>query len=355
MAGRRLQRSSCIPWCPRSPVITPITETVAIFRDVPANLDILIRNTPDTSSVEGLQVGMKHEPGTLFEGLKVGGMLPMSAVLTETTFIAETIAENPAARVTSDFDCELMTGSPPQIGTPEFTPRGNYGELEFPDVTHAFNYEWTFDGADDAEWNIFDENRPLINPGAVEITPGDLNVTVKFPNIDLASGYAYMLESDSHTVPWTAFTGILANGMITIIIPNLEDGATYTLRLRVASPWIGTPIELTVSGGRLAYCVHDDGADSYLYIFHTGVADAGTAIRIKRILLPTGNTEPRGVAIHGDLAYVSNGDTSDDSIYVFNHANTVDGARAAIVSKFLENTTDSGTHRTIAVLKMNCI
>ena len=81
---------------------------------------------------------MKHEPGTLFEGLKVGGMLPMSAVLTETTFIAETIAENPAARVTSDFDCELMTGSPPQIGTPEFTPRGNYGELEFPDVSKCF-------------------------------------------------------------------------------------------------------------------------------------------------------------------------------------------------------------------------
>ena len=192
------------------------------------------------------------------------------------------------------------------------------GSLNFPDVTHAFNYEWTFEDADDAEWNLFDENRPLINPGAVEITPGDLNVTVKFPNIDLASGYEYMLESDSHTVPWTAFTGMLANSMITIIIPNLEDGETYTLRLRVASPWIGTPIELTVSGGRIAYSVHDDGANSYLYEFHTGVADGGTATRIKRILLPTGYEDPKGVAIHGDLAYVTNnGSPNDNAVICF--------------------------------------
>ena len=109
---------------PAAPIIRGITETVAIFRDVEVNLDIPILNTPDASSVEGLQVGTKYEPAETFEGLKVSGMLPSAAVLTETTFTAQTTAENPAARVTSDINCELMAGSPPQIASPAFTPRG---------------------------------------------------------------------------------------------------------------------------------------------------------------------------------------------------------------------------------------
>ena len=165
--------------------------------------------------------------------------------------------------------------------------------------------------------------------------PGDLNVIVTFPNIDLATSYEYMLESDTHTVQWTAFTGTLANSMITTIIPNLEDGVDYILRLRVGSPWIGTPIELTVTGGRLAYSIHDDGADSHLYIFHTGVPAGGTATRIKRILLPTGYEAPKGVAIHGELAYVTN--ASPDEVIVFNHATPDDGDRASTYKSVYRN------------------
>ena len=246
---------------PAAPIITPITETVAIFRDVPANLDILIQNTPDTSSVEGLQVGMKYEAGELFEGLKVDGMLPMDAVLTETTFTAASIAENAAARVTSDIDCELMTGSPPQIVSPEFTPKGNYGELEFTDPTHALGYEWTLATGDVDDllpeaWTFFNSTRNVIDPGEVEITPGNLNVSLTFPNVTGALSYEYMLESETHNVDWRRLTTTLANSMITTIIPDLEDGETYTLRLRVASPWVGSPVSVPVYGGRIAYCIH---------------------------------------------------------------------------------------------------
>ena len=163
----------------------------------------------------------------------------------------------------------------------------------------------------------------------------------------MAESYEYTLESDVHTIGWRAFTGTLSNGMITTIIPGLEDGITYTLRLRVASPWIGTPIELTVTGGRIAYSVHNDGENSYLYEFHTGVPDGGNATRIKRILLPTGYETPRGVAIHGNRAYVTNWNPNE--VIVFNHANVDDGDRATLISKFTEISTTNPLNYPIAV------
>ena len=92
----------------------------------------------------------------------------------------------------------------------------------------------------------------------------------------------------------------------------------------------------------MAYAVHDDGANSYLYVYHTGVADGGNAQRIKRILLPDGCENPKGCAVSGDLAYVSDGaNVNVSSIYVFNHANFSDGDRATQTSRFLYNSTVS--------------
>ena len=45
------------------------------------------------------------------------------------------------------------------------------------------------------------------------------------------------------------------------------------------------------------------------------------------------------MAIHNNLAYVTNELSGDYAIYVFNHANTDDGDRAALTRKFSENRT----------------
>ena len=320
---------------PNGPIITPITDTVVFYRDTPANLDILIRNTPDEASVEGLQVGMKYDSGETFEGVKIAGMLPTGAKLTETTFTPQVTAENFAARVTSDLNCAILPGSPPEIGTVDFTPNGSYGEIEFTDVTNAFGYEWTLAAGDldslpPEMLHYSDSTRGTIDPKSIEVTPGNLNVTVAFKMVPGASFYEYMLESESHNVSWTRFKGGTQT-LATIIIPDLQDGVQYTLRLRVASPWVGAPVSVTVYGGRLAFVMHEDGSDSYLYIFHTGVPDGGTATRIKRLLLPTTFTGPDrgGIAIDGDDAYIINVESTgeDKALYKFDWTAFDDGDR----------------------------
>ena len=94
---------------PATPVITPITDTQTIYRGIDYSMPIGIMNNPDKASVEGLQVGMKHEANTDEDnpGLKVIGRLPTSAVLTETNFIATAMAENPGGMVTSNINFSI--------------------------------------------------------------------------------------------------------------------------------------------------------------------------------------------------------------------------------------------------------
>ena len=238
-----------------------------------------------------------------------------------------------------EYPYQIESGTPPAIGATQWIPKGNYGALTFSDVNHALGYEWTLETGDAVtEWNFFNSTRQVIDPGEVEVTPGNLDVTLKFPNVAGASSYEYSLEGENYERDWTRFVGTFANGMITTIIPDLPDSETLTLRVRVASPWIGPAISIQITGGRLAYVIHDAGAsrtNSSLYVFHTGVPHGSTATRIKRILLPTGLIQPQGVAISGDLAYVTNNVTTDKAVYVFNHANTADGDRATVTSKLL--------------------
>ena len=333
----------------RAAPIFETLETIHLYRGVDINFDIMIQNIPSLLIPDAYLVGLKSD---LVEyGINIQGRMATSDNFTFTSGNIEIIVPSGTEGeddTVHEYPFEIESGSPPVLGDVDFLPKGNYGEITFNDVTDAFGYEWTLEEGDGAEWNTFSESQPLINPGEVEVTPGDLQITIKFPNIDLAERYEYMLESDTHTIGWRPFTGTLANSMITTIIPGLEDTVEYTLRLRVASPWIGTPIELTVTGGRIAYSVHDDGADSYLYVFHTGVPDGGTATRIKRILLPTGLTAPYGVAIHGNRAYVTNAG-SPNSVYVFNHANFDDGDRATVISEFTEISSTYRLDRPIAV------
>lgn len=325
----------------------PIFQTLVmlhLYRDVPINIDILIQNIPNLIVPNAKLLGLKS---TLQDyGLNIGGELAADAnfSVNEGDISVIVPSETGGTSEMHDYAYQIESGSPPAIGTPVFTAKGGHGTLEFTDVTHALGYEWTVQegDADRVDWRVFDSTRALIDPGKVEVTPGQLQVTIKFPNIAGASAYEYRLESDAHEVDWKRFTGMLANGMITTIIPDLEEGVEYTLRLRVASPWVGTPVSIKVYGGRMCYTLHIDGAAAnvhYLYIFHTGHQSGSQIPRIKRLLLPTSLSDPD----NGGLAVNANGDvfianlvglTGEKALYTFLAA-TID--RAADESRLVQD------------------
>ena len=74
--------------------------------------------------------------------------------------------------------------------------------------------------------------------------------------------------------------------------------------------------------------------NQYLYIFHTGVGNGGTASRIKRVLLPTAITHPSTLAVNGNLAYILNdNDATDTALYVIDFSGVADDARASTLRK----------------------
>ena len=318
----------------------PIFETLPmlhLYRGVPINFDIVIQNIPNLIIPDARLLGIKSE--LLAYGLNFGGRIPVDSVFSFNTGNITLIIPSDTGETADmhDYPYIIESGSPPAIDTPAFTPKGNFGELVFSDVNHALGYEWQIEGQDD--WHLFSDSRPPINPDAVEVTPGNLQVTLKFPNVAGASSYEYSLDSETHEREWTPFTGTLENNMITTIIPDLEDGVEYTLRLRVASPWIGAPISLTVYGGRVCYTIQwntSDRTQQYLYIFHTGHQHGTRAPRIKRLLLPTALSHPES----GGLAVNASGDVfilhwnrlagEEKSLYTFlasTIANAADGSR----------------------------
>lgn len=312
---------------PAAPILEALP-MIHLYKGVPINVDVVIENIPPLIIPNARLLGLKSE---LVEyGVNVGGKIPRDANLSLDSGDVTLMIPSDTGETSDmhDYPYVVEAGTPPAIGTPEFTPKGRYGELTFDDVNHALGYEWTLGEDDAAAWNFFSEARTVIDPSTVEITPGNLSVTLKFPNIAGASSYEYMLESERTSSAWIRFTGTFSNGMITTIIPDLEDGVEYTLRLRVASPWVGTPISVKVYGGRLAYCIHDASTgDSILYLFHTGVANGGTATRIKRVLLPTTLTTTGGLAVDADRnVYILNTvDRGEKALYVFN-ASVIDAA-----------------------------
>lgn len=313
----------------------PILETlpmIHLYKGVPINVDVVIENIPPLIIPNARLLGLKSELAEY--GVNVGGEIPADANLTLDSGDVTLMIPSDTGETSDmhDYPYVIEAETPPSIETPKFTPYGHFGELAFDDLNHALGYEWTLEEGDAAAWNFFNTTRNTIHPSDVDITHGHLNVTLVFPNIAAASAYEYMLESETHNVGWTRFTGTLSNNMITTIIPDLQDGVEYTLRLRVASPWVGTPISVKVYGGRIAYCINERPvgnrtADLALYIFHTGVANGGTATRIKRVLLPTTLTEPGGLAVDADRnVYILNTvNRGEKALYVFN-ASVIDAA-----------------------------
>ena len=305
--------------------------TLHLYKGVPLNFDIFIYNIPPIVQAESLLVGVKSE--LLEYGLNFKGTLPADADLTVTTENFKlTLPATPGhAETTKKYPFRIETGTPPQIASPQLRPKGRYVELEFTDVTHALSYDWRLG---DADWNTFDSTRQIINPGEVEMTPGNLNVTVKFPNIAGASSYEYRLDTEDSEGSWVRFTGTLANGFITTIISNLEEGVAYILWLRVGAPWVGTPISITIIGGRLCYTLEVNASDrdnQWLYIFSTGFADGATVTRTKRFLLPTSLADPgeAGLAVNADgdvfILNLDQGVGTEKALYVF-EASTINSA-----------------------------
>ena len=314
----------------------PIFETLVklyLYKNVPIHIDVLIQNMPDLLLSKALLLGLKSDLKDY--GVNIHGQLPTDAdfSIDQDNFTFTVPSDTGGTPQVQNYAYEIEPGTPPAIVTPTFEPKGNYAELMFTDVTHAIGYEWTLEAGADADWNFFSSTRPMIDPGRIEVTPGNLNVTITFPNISGASSYEYMLLSEDHEVDWTPFVGTLSNQMITTIIPDLQDGVTYTLRLRVASPWIGTPISITVRGGRALYTVYDKDANSVLYVTHTGQPENEynfVASTIHRFFLPTGLTDPKGLAIDGNTVYCVHNKTE---IWVFS-LDTAYDQRATLIRKF---------------------
>ena len=323
---------------------TPIFQTLAklyLYKNVPINIDILIQNIPNLLLPNALLLGLKSDLKDY--GVNIQGKLPKDAnfSIDEGNFVFTVPSDTGGTPQVQNYAYEIESGTPPAIATPTFEPKGNYGALTFTDVTHALNYEWTLESGDDAAWNAFSSTRQVIDPGRIEVTPGHLNVTLKFPNITGASSYEYMLSSETHEVDWTPFVGTLSNQMITTIIPDLQEGVTYTLRLRVGSPWVGVPVSIQITGGRILYALHEDTSsndDHVLYVFHSGTVQGAVASTIKRILIPDDVDTPRDLAIDfkNNNFYIL--DTQDYSIHVF-PLNTANNTEAVRSRKFFKPST----------------
>lgn len=309
-------------------------ETIHLYRGVPINFDIVIQNIPPLLIPDSELLGLKSD--LLDYGVNVKGEISTTDRFSfnsgNVTIIVP--SENGGADTVYNYPYQIEIGTPPAISGVEFRAHGDYGELTFPDVTHALGYEWTLETGDDPTWNFFDSTRQIIDPGEIEMTLGHLSVTVKFPNVPGASSYEYQLVSEGNEGLWTRFTGTLANGFITTIIPNLQEDVEYTLRLRVASPWVGTPVSVTVFGGRTCYTLQVNTRDrdnQWLYIYHTGHQSGEHASRIKRLLLPTALSHPEegGLMLDGDgnvgIIQTQSGSSGEKALYTFNKA-TIDSA-----------------------------
>lgn len=326
-------------------------ETIHLYRGVPINFDIVIQNIPPLLIPDAELLGLKSE--LLEYGINVKGQISATDHFSFNTGNVKIIvpSETGGADTVYNYPYEIEAGSPPQIESPVFTPKGGYGKLEFTDVTHALGYEWTLQEGDQpvgdqAVWNTFDSTRQMIDPSEVEVIPGNLQVTIKFPNIPAAASYEYRLESENHEVDWTRFTGTLADGTITTIIPNLQEGVAYDLWIRVGAPWQGVAIRIRISGGRMLYTLHDRNADSY--IIETNIGEIpefesgqprSTSTLLRKIFLPAEVTQPTAILVVDQTVYcvhrVSSGPLHDQHlVYRFSIDGIASSQRISTFEKF---------------------
>ena len=317
---------------------------IHLYRDVPINLDIPITNPPGEIIGKTLLLGLGID--LTEEGAKVDGRIPeqADANLTVNEGTMELVAPHVGGDVMHSLPYDIESGTVSEIGAVSQELRGDFAKLQFTDVQHVIDYEWAFDSGvpvdqiQATDWHRFSNNRGQIDLENLTVTPGNLSATIQFPVVSGATHYQYQVTSQTGATEWTTADITVANSIITIIIPNLEEGVSYKIYIRVSSPWTGNPISVTVIGGRTFYSIEykpTDNTNNELYIFHSGAPDGTTAPRIKRLLLPTSLTHPDygGLAVNSDGdVFIANlgGAGNEKALYTF-EANTIksdaDGAR----------------------------
>ena len=313
-------------------------DLIHLYKGVPISYHILMDNIPPLVLPTARLLGLKADVIDL--GVWVYGQIPADSVFTDATgetFIAAPL--DTGEILEKRYPYQIEEGDPPAMTTPTFTPKGNYGELVFPDVQHAIGYEWAFGEINDE--TVWNDTRPVVNPDDIEVTPGSGEVTLKFPNVPLASSYEYRLDSDTFTREWTRFQGILENGMITVIVPNLPPGQELDLSLRVAGPWVGTPVMIKVSGGRIVVAAYQSNRVNSLVLWNTGTlpllandATLQTPQLIKSVLMPSevsGTITAIAVDSETETAYIVN---NSETIYVFGFGSVGNAQRATLDKSF---------------------
>ena len=315
---------------PKAPIIGTLPD-IHLYRNVDLNIDISIQNVGEITA-KSLLIGMKSHKTD--EGAKIDGKIPKDATFTKTQGNINIVAQyTGGASPMRDFAWTLETGVPPQLGAVSVIPKGNYAEISFTDLSHAISYEWLREDLDNL-WHNFSSGQNVIDPSTVKVTPGNLQAQITFGAVTNANAYQYRLNTEDKAGVWVDFIGTLSNSMVTTIIPHLEEGVQYTLQLRVASPWIGEPINITIIGGRLCYTLQINASDrdnQWLYLFSTGFTDGATVTRTKRLLLPTTLTHPQygGLAVNADgdvfILNLNQGASNEKALYVF-EASTINSA-----------------------------
>ena len=341
-------------------VITPISN-LKLPRDRPIDFTVPMRGDVTGQSTEGLQIGLKSvESAEGRPGARIQGDIPDDNEFSKTADAFTIRASGPTPQNyveggetllgTKGIQPYAIIDTAPVLGAVTATSLGSDVTIDFQALSEAIGYEWriTPPGDNPPGWNYFDSTYPIIDPRTVKVTPGHLNVTLEFPNIAAATTYAYQLVSGESATPWTRFTGTLENTTISTIIPNLEEGVAYDLMLRVASPWVGTPITLKIRGGRLCYVLERGSQQSWLYIFSSGHPEGTQATRIKRLRLPAilegSSAHIDGLAVNaeGDV-FILNTNSTDEALYTFEAATIASAADGSRLTRDKRNPLPAGS------------
>ena len=115
---------------------------VNLYRDVPIYFEILLENIPAVVLPTSTLLGLKAD--LIETGVVVTGEIPLDSIFT--TNKGDTVLTVPLEEqgivLKKEYPYQIREGDPPPMNTPTFTPQGNYGEIVFDDVLHAFNYEY---------------------------------------------------------------------------------------------------------------------------------------------------------------------------------------------------------------------
>ena len=211
---------------PAAPVITTAGLTnIPIYKGQKFSLLVPISNDPTFVDVDAPYLGLtddKHEAGVL-----ISGDVPSADRFGLTTGRFKVTAGNAAAHVQtseSQLTFAVKTGTPPQITNPSLAKSGTTLTLSFTAPTGALAYEYTLERGDTATWTRFTGTKTnntvthtMTVPSNFSLTNGDfirLRVASPWVGSELGPpgkptivGYASSGISIARYVLWTVGTG----------------------------------------------------------------------------------------------------------------------------------------------------